>query len=136
MHISTDPLHPNENFEQTLDLLGLKAYTQIHSRLLKNRNGFYVDCIIINLIDDKRVKVKFNNGTKKIVQKKDLIECNFNLVNKPWRCDHITMSRFFDTHNKLQKQLKDKEKKNRKLQNKIITLKGVIASLRKQQEEK
>ena len=111
--------------------MGLKAYTQRHSRLFKNRNGFYVDCIIVKLIDDKRCMVKFSNGKKKIVPKKDLIPYNPNLEGKPWRYDHITMSHFFDTHNKLQKQLNDKEKKIGKLQNKIITLKGVIASLRK-----
>ena len=40
IYIYTDPLYPNENFEQTLDLLGLKYYTLQHSRLFKSRNGF------------------------------------------------------------------------------------------------
>lgn len=119
-----------------MDLLGLKYYTLEHSRLFKSRNGFYVDCIIINIIDSEKRVVRFNNGKKGIVEKKELIAYNPKLENKPWRYDHVTMSRFFAMHDKLQKQLKEKEKKNGKLQNKIITLKGVIASLRKQQQEK
>lgn len=118
-----------------MDLFGLKVYTQIHGRLFKKRNGFYVYCNIIKLIDEKRSMVKFGNGKKQIVQKKDLIPFNPKLENKPWRYDHITMSRFFDTHDKLKKQLENKGKKIRKLQNKIGTLNGVIASLRQQQQE-
>ena len=101
-----------------------------HSRLYRHSNGFFVDCMVVELVDDKRSMVKFNDGTKQIVKKKRLDPYNRDLEDKPWKWNQDTMSRFFEEHNKLKKRLEKKDKLIRKLQNKIITLKGIISSLK------
>ena len=70
--------------------------------------------------------VRFNGGNKQIVKKKKLIPYNVNLENKPWRYDEKTMARFFATHDKLKKQIVEKDKLIQKLEMKLTTLKGYI----------
>ena len=98
-------------------------YTQHHSRLFQDKDGFYKACLIIKLIDDNTCLVQFNNDKKQVVDERKLVAFEENLQDKPWEYNATTMERFFTAHDKLQKKVMQQQKEINKLKIKIARFK-------------